>query len=44
MPIVKQSGERFDFKDYENLTSPELVKKEVLPDIAWFYEWNTESK
>lgn len=38
MPLVKEGGGRFNFKDYEKLSGPELIKKKILPDIPGFYE------
>jgi len=44
MPLVNKGGERFDFKDYEGLSGPELVEKKVLPDVPGLYRWDTENK
>lgn len=44
MPLVKEGGEKFEFRDYEKLPGPELVKQKTLPDIPGFYEWDKESK
>jgi len=44
MPLVKKDGDRFDFREYENVPGPELVKEKVLPDIGGVYAWNTDKK
>ena len=44
MPLVKEDGGRFDFREYENMPGPELVKKKVLPDIGGVYAWDTDKK
>ena len=44
MPLVKEGGGRFNFKDYEGLSGPELIKKKILPDISGFYDWDTDNK
>jgi len=44
MPLVNQGGERFDFKDYEGLSGPELVERKVLPDVPGLYEWDIANK
>lgn len=44
MPLVKENGERFDFREYENMPGPELVRKKVLPDIDGVYAWDTDKK
>ncbi|MEX1014199.1 MAG: MBL fold metallo-hydrolase [Candidatus Paceibacterota bacterium] len=43
MPLVAADGQQFDFKQYENLTSNELVQKGILPDIEGLYG-NTDAK
>lgn len=42
MPLVKPGGERFDFKEYGDLSGEGLVKKKILPDMAGFYEWDAD--
>jgi len=42
MPLVEKDGKEFDFKKYKELTSKELVKKEVLPNIKGLYD-NSDS-
>lgn len=44
MPLVKEGGDKFDFKEYKHLTGPELIKVKVLPDIKGFYDWDTKNK
>jgi len=44
MPLVKKNGDRFNFKEYENMPGPELVKEKVLPDIGGVYAWDTNKK
>ena len=44
MPLVKEGGGKFDFKEYKHLSGPELVQARVLPDIKGFYEWDTLNK
>lgn len=44
MPLVDETGERFDEKKYKNLPGLELVDNKILPDISGFYEWDLESK
>jgi len=43
MPLIASDGEEFNFKQYENLTTLDLVQKGVLPDINGLYE-NSTSK
>ncbi len=44
MPLVKKGGDRFDFREYENMAGPELVKEKVLPDIGGVYVWDSDKK
>ena len=44
MPLVDETGGRFDKKRYKNLSGPELVDRKVLPDIRGFYAWDREGK
>lgn len=44
MPLVKPNGERFDIKDFKNLTGPQLVQKKILPDIKGIYPWDISIK
>ncbi len=44
MPLVKEDGDRFNFKEHENTPGPELVKEKVLPDIGGVYAWDTDKK
>ena len=44
MPLVKEGGGKFDFKEFKHLSGPELVQASVLPDIKGFYEWDTSNK
>ena len=44
MPLVKKNGDRFDFREYENMPGPELVKEKVLPDIGGVYAWDSDKK
>ena len=37
MPLVAADGQQFDFKQYENLSTTELVQKGILPDIEGLY-------
>jgi len=43
MPLVKfgRQDERFDFKEYEQLSGPELVREGILPDIPGLYSWDS---
>lgn len=34
VPLVKPGGERFDFKEYGDLSGEGLVKARILPDVA----------
>jgi len=43
MPLVVSDGQEFNFKQYEQLTTKELVQKGILPDINGLYD-NTVSK
>ena len=43
MPLVVSDGQEFNFKQYEKLTTKELVQKELLPDIDGLYD-NSTSK
>jgi ribonuclease J len=43
MPLVVSDGQEFDFKQYEKLTTKELVQKGILPDIDGLYQ-NSASK
>jgi len=38
MPLVVSDGTEFNFKKYENLTTLELVKEGILPDINGLYD------
>jgi ribonuclease J len=44
MPLVKKDGDRFDFREHENTSGPELVKEKVLPDIGGVYAWDSDKK
>lgn len=44
MPLVKEDGGRFDFREHENTPGPELVKEKVLPDIDGVYAWDSDKK
>jgi ribonuclease J len=44
MPLIKEGGGKFDFKEYKHLSGRELVQARVLPDIKGFYEWDTSNK
>jgi ribonuclease J len=43
MPLVVSDRQEFNFKQYEKLTTKELVQKEILPDIDGLYN-NSTSK
>ncbi|MDO9406779.1 MBL fold metallo-hydrolase, partial [Patulibacter sp.] len=43
MPLVVSDGQEFNFKQYEKLTTKELVQKDILPDIDGLYD-NSTSK
>lgn len=43
MPLVVADGQEFDFKQYESLSTQELVKQGILPAIDGLYE-NSNSK
>jgi len=38
MPLVNRDGSEFDFSKYKNLTTHELIEREVLPDIKGLYD------
>ena len=44
MPLVKEGGGKFDFKEYKHLSGRELVQARVLPDIKGFYDWDSSNK
>lgn len=44
MPLVDETGERFDEKKYKNLSGPKLIDNKILPDINGFYKWDLESE
>jgi len=44
MPLVKKDGDRFDFREYENMSGLELVKEKMLPDIGEVYSWDNDKK
>ena len=44
MPLVDETGERFDEKKYRSSSGPELVAKKILPSIDGFYNWDFDSK
>ncbi|MCX5814429.1 MAG: MBL fold metallo-hydrolase [Proteobacteria bacterium] len=44
MPLVTREKEKFDMKAYKELSGPELVEKQILPDIKGLYEWDTGNK
>ncbi len=37
MPLFEENGQKFDFKEYENLSTNSLVERGVLPDIEGLY-------
>lgn len=37
MPLVNRDGSEFDFSKSQNLTTPELIESEVLPNIKGLY-------
>jgi len=43
MPLVVSDGQKFNFKQYEKLTTQELTQQGILPNIDGLYE-NTTSK
>ena len=42
-PLVDNNGDNFEFSDYKNLTGPELVKKEIIPDVDGLYYWDNSN-
>lgn len=44
MPLVDKKSEKFEQKEYEKLTGPELIKAGILPNIRGFYNWDKENK
>ena len=40
MPLVDANRDQFNFKKYENLTTRELIKQNILPDIKGLYNDN----
>ena len=42
MPLVKENGDRFDFREHEDTPGSELVRKKVLPDIDGVYAWDNK--
>ncbi|MCF7859939.1 MAG: MBL fold metallo-hydrolase [Candidatus Cloacimonetes bacterium] len=42
MPLVDVNRDQFNFKQYENLTTKELIKQKILPDIKGFYDNNQD--
>ncbi|RMF93427.1 MAG: MBL fold metallo-hydrolase [Candidatus Schekmanbacteria bacterium] len=44
MPLVEESGERFDSKICKTLSPSELVKEKILPDIKGIYKSNKGDK
>lgn len=44
MPLLAENGERFDMRQYQNLSGPELVAAGILPNIPGFYRWDQDSK
>lgn len=44
MPLVDETGERFDERKYRNFSGSELVRANILPDIRGFYSWDPENK
>ena len=42
MPLVKENGDRFDFREHEGTPGSELVRKKVLPDIDGVYAWDNK--
>jgi len=42
MPLVDRNGNEFDFRKYKELSTEELIKSDVLPDIKGLY--NGENK
>jgi ribonuclease J len=37
MPLVNKDGSEFDFEKYKNLSTDELIKSHVLPDVKGIY-------
>jgi len=42
-PLVDDNGNNFDFRNYKNMSGPELVKYGILPDVDGLYSWNKSS-
>lgn len=41
MQLVDKHRQPFDFRQFEKLSGPELVKQDILPDIPGLYQWET---
>ncbi|MGE0157058.1 MAG: MBL fold metallo-hydrolase [Geobacter sp.] len=44
MPLLDANKERFDMREYQCMSGPELVAAGVLPNIRGFYRWDLDSK
>ena len=42
MPLVNKSGDSFNFKQYKSLSTPELIKQGILPNVQGAYSENPE--
>lgn len=42
MPLVNKSGDSFNFRQYKSLSTPELIKQGILPNVQGAYSENPE--
>lgn len=40
LPLVDERGEQFDFRPYRKLTGPQLIEKNILPDVPGLYRFD----
>ena len=43
-PLIDNKGDKFDFRDYKDLSGPELVQEGVLPEVEDIYSWEENNK
>lgn len=44
LPLVDERGEQFDFRLYRKLTGPQLIEKNILPDVSGLYRFDDSHK
>lgn len=44
LPLVDERGEQFDFRPYRKLSGPQLIEKNILPDVKGLYRFDKVNK